>query len=133
VARVPDAHACVHAWAGTNHHIDRGRVIEAARDSAAGRLEWRISVRDDGQRLFYGTLPTLIQWGAVHPTDSLEAAGPSGVGLVALAVHHPRAQTLRSAFDAIALSSIDLGSGPPNLIATLRTPRGLVTLESAGV
>jgi hypothetical protein len=133
VVRVPDARASVHAWAGGEHPIDRGHVIEAARDSAAGRLEWRISVRDDGQRLFYGALPTLIQWGAVHPTDSLEAAGPSGVGLVALAARHPRALALRSAFDAIGLSTIDLGSGPPNLVATLRTPRGLVTLESAGI
>ena len=29
---------------------------------AEGTLRWQISVRRDGQRLFYGGLPTLIQW-----------------------------------------------------------------------
>ena len=44
--------------------IDRGHVLEASRDTPAGRLAWQITVRDDGQRLFYGALPTLIEWGA---------------------------------------------------------------------
>jgi hypothetical protein len=130
VARVPDAQAAVTALADTRTRIDRGRVIDASRDTAAGRLEWRITVRDDGQRLFYGALPTLIQWGSVHPTDSM---APSGVELISLAGCHPRADTLRHAFDVIDLTTVDIQRGPPNLVATLRAPRGLVTLESKGL
>lgn len=130
-ARVPDAHATVHALAGAPTHVARGRVIEAERDTAAGRLEWRITVRDDGQRLFYGTLPTLIQWGAMHPTDALPA---SGVTLTALALAHPRAALLEAALRVIGLEAgVTVDSGPPNLIATLQTPRGPVILESKGL
>ncbi len=76
VARVPDASAASQALAREEHaHIDRGHLLEASRDTAAGRLEWQITVRDDGQRLFYGALPTLIQWGPVHPTDSMPVSG----------------------------------------------------------
>ena len=128
-ARVADAQAAGRALAGGQPSIDRGAVIEASRETPAGRLEWRITVRDDGQRLLYGALPTLIQWGAVHPTDSM---APSGLDLVSLAACHPRAETLKSAFALIGLAGVDVQGGSPNLVATLRTPRGLVTLESEG-
>ncbi|MDM0042416.1 VOC family protein [Variovorax sp. J22G21] len=130
VARVPDAKASLHALANPQAHIDRGHLLEASRATAAGLLEWQISVRDDGQRLFYGALPTLIQWGPVHPVDTMPA---SGLELVALAAVHPRLDTLRAALDVIGFTAIDLRQGPPNLLATLRTPRGLVTLESKGL
>lgn len=129
VARVPDAHKAAHALATGSPAIDRGTVIEAARDTAAGRLEWQITVRDDGQRLMYGALPTLIQWGAVHPTDSMPAAG---LELVSLTASHPRAELLREAYARIGLAGVDVQRGAPDLVATLRTPRGLVTLESEG-
>ena len=155
VVRVPDAHATTHALAAEPTHIARGRVIEAARDvpaptlpalpsegaaaglarpganSPAGRLEWHITVRDDGQRLFFGALPTLIQWGAVHPTDSMPA---SGITLSALALAHPRAATLAAALRVIGLEPGEaVEPGPPNLVATLQTPRGPVILESKGL
>jgi hypothetical protein len=130
VARVTDARAALHALAtGDAAHIDRGHLLEASRDTAAGRLEWQITVRDDGQRLFYGALPTLIQWGAVHPVDTMPAAG---LELVSLAAAHPRVDSLRAALDAIGFDAIALSQGAPNLVATLQTPRGLVTLESKG-
>jgi hypothetical protein len=129
VARVPDAIQAVRALATGRSPIDRGAVIEASRDTPAGRLEWRITVRDDGQRLLYGALPTLIQWGPVHPTDSM---APTELELVSLAACHPRADLLRDAFDRIGLAGVDVQGGPPNLVASLRTPRGLVTLESEG-
>ncbi|MET0540955.1 MAG: VOC family protein [Variovorax sp.] len=128
-ARVPDAKATLHALDREPLHIDRGPVLEASRDTPAGRLEWQITVRDDGQRLFYGALPTLIQWGAVHPVDNMP---PSPLQLVALAATHPRVETLGAALDAIGLQALELQQGPPNLVATLQTPRGRVTLESKG-
>jgi hypothetical protein len=131
VARVPDANAAAQALAREEHaHIDRGHLLEASRDTPAGRLEWQITVRDDGQRLFYGALPTLIQWGAVHPTDSMPA---SGLALRSLRAAHPRAPALSAALSAIGMTGMPVEAGPPNLVAVLDTPRGPVTLESKGL
>lgn len=128
VAEVPDIEDAAQRLAALR--IDRGHVIEASRDTPAGRLSWRITVRDDGQRLFYGALPTLIEWGPVHPTDSM---GESGVVLRALALSHPRTGDLAAALGAIGMSEVSLTAGPPDLRATFDTPRGAVTLHSGGV
>jgi hypothetical protein len=128
VAKVPDAGAAVRALA--RQRIDRGRVLEASRDTPAGRLAWQITVRDDGQRLFYGTLPTLIEWGVVHPTDSM---ADSGVTLRSLDLAHPRAADLEAALGAIGLAGLPVVQGQPKLRAVLDTPRGIVTLESQGL
>jgi len=131
VARVPDAHAALQALAHDEHaHIDRGHLLEASRDTPAGRLEWQITVRDDGQRLFYGALPTLIQWGPVHPTDAMP---PSGLAMQSLRATHPRAAALDAALSAIGMSGMAVQSGAPNLVAVLDTPRGPVTLQSEGL
>jgi len=131
VARVPDAHAATRALAHEEHaHIDRGQLLEASRDTPAGRLEWQITVRDDGQRLFYGALPTLIQWGPVHPTDAMPA---SGLSMRSLRAVHPRASALSAALSAIGMTGMAVAAGAPNLIAVLDTPRGPVTLESQGL
>jgi len=131
VAHVPDARAAIQDLAREEHaHIDRGHLLEASRDTAAGRLEWQIAVRDDGQRLFYGALPTLIQWGPVHPVDAMPA---SGLALRSLHATHPRAPALSAALSAIGLRALQVEAGPPNLVAVLDTPRGPVTLESRGL
>lgn len=110
--------------------LDRGELLHASRMTAQGLLSWKITVREDGQRLFYGTLPTLIQWGEMHPTQAMT---PSGVTLQSLHASHPRPDALRAAYDAIGLAGVGLAQGPPNLIATLQTPRGVLTLESRGI
>lgn len=130
VARVPDAAAALHALATGPTPIDRGPLVEASRDTAAGRLDWKISVRDDGQRLFYGALPTVIEWGPVHPADTMPA---SGVTLAALRASHPRPAVLQEAIAALGLASFEVRAGPPNLVALLQTPHGPVTLESKGI
>ena len=121
-----------------NQGIDRGPALPASRHSRKGMLHWQITVREDGQRLFNGTLPTLIQWGKaddaepmrLHPRNSLPR---SGVSLQSIAVTHPTASKLQAAYDAIGLSGISIQEGPANLCATLKTPKGLVTLESCGL
>lgn len=136
VASVPGVLTAVKALAALG--LDRGSVLEASRQTATALLQWRITVRDDGQRLFYGGLPTLIQWGeagedparAAHPLDAM---APSGVTLQALQVRHPRPDKLQAAHAAIGLAGVAVTPGAPNLIATLQTPRGLVMLESKGV
>jgi hypothetical protein len=136
VASVPGVVTAVKAL--TAQGLDRGAVVAASRQTAGGLLSWRITVRDDGQRLFYGTLPTLIQWGeagedpakATHPADAMPA---SGVTLEALQARHPRPEQLQAAYAAIGLTGVDVIQGTPDLIATLNTPRGRVTLESKGL
>jgi glyoxalase-like protein len=109
--------------------IERGPLLAAERATPGGLLRWQISVRRDGQRLFYGALPTLIEWGAVHPADSMPDAG---LALRSLRVSHPRAADLRAAHAAVGLQGVTVAEGAPNLAATLQTPKGVVTIESGG-
>jgi hypothetical protein len=125
VAAVSDVAAAVKALAA--HGLDRGHVVQASRQSAAGLLGWRITVRDDGQRLFYGGLPSLIEWtGSTHPVDAM---APSGVTLEALEFSHPRPDKLSAAYAAIGLVDVTAAHGAPSLKATLMTPLGRVMLE----
>ncbi len=118
--------------------IERGPVVQASRHSRRGLLQWQITVRADGQRLFNGALPSLIQWGKpddaepmrLHPRNSLPR---SGVTLQSIAVTHPTAPKLQAAFDAIELKGVSVATGPANVIVTLQTPKGLVALHSNGV
>jgi D-alanyl-D-alanine carboxypeptidase len=118
--------------------IDRGPALEASRHTRKGVLQWQITVREDGQRLFSGALPTLIQWGKqgdaepmrLHPRNSLPR---SGVTLHSITATHPDATILQAAYAAIGLQGIDINAGPANLMTTLHTPKGIVTLESQGL
>ena len=118
--------------------IDRGPAIHASRRTSKGVLNWQISVRADGQRLFNGALPSLIQWGKpvaadplrLHPRNSLPR---SGVTLHSLSVQHPSIDMLQAAFVAIGLSQVEVTEGAANITATLNTPKGLVNLQSHGI
>lgn len=118
--------------------IDRGPAVQASRMTPAGLLQWQITLREDGQRLWSGGLPTLIQWGApgqapsvaVHPANNMP---DSGVTLQSLHVTHPQAAELLTAYQAIGLQGVCAEKGEANVIATLLTPKGLVTLESQGI
>lgn len=110
--------------------LDRGPLLKASRMTPHGLLEWKITVRDDGQRLLNGTLPTLIEWGAVHPAHNMAA---SGVSLQALTVCHPQAELLRAAYQAIDLHGVGITQGASDLVATLHTPKGTVQLHSQGI
>ncbi|RYX97097.1 MAG: VOC family protein [Comamonadaceae bacterium] len=128
VANTGDVRAASRALAGDG--LDRGRVVEASRMTPQGLLSWQITIREDGQRLFYGALPTLIQWGDIRPVTGMPA---SGITLEALHVSHPRPDALVTAYEAVGLSGVTVAQGSPNLIATLQTPRGTVQLESRGI
>lgn len=82
-------------------------------------------MRDDGQRLLDGCLPTLIQWGAVHPAQSLPE---SGLALHSLRLSHPQSGLLRSALQAIGLHGLEVDDGSSSLVAKLGTPLGDITL-----
>jgi len=114
--------------------IDRGPAIHAERQTSKGLLHWQISVRADGQRLFDGALPTLIQWGKpdateplrLHPRNTLPR---SGVTLQNIDITHPSAEKLQTAYASIGLNGISISEGPANIKATLKTPKGIVVLE----
>ena len=110
--------------------IDRGELLSASRATPQGLLSWQITVRDDGQRLMHGTLPTLIEWGSVHPTQHMAS---SGVTLQSVSASLPDAEQLRAAYAAISLHGVNVLQSQPNLIAILQTPRGLITLQSKGI
>ena len=124
VARVDDAPAAVAALQGQG--IDRGEVLTATRPTPQGLLQWQITVRPDGQRLWDGLLPTLIQWGAVHPAAAMP---DSGVALVSFELQHPQAELLAAALQSMGLTTA-VRTGPAQLRARLLTPRGLLEIRS---
>src|SRR5688572_5903028 len=124
VANVPDVRGAVATLESAG--VDRGEVLQASRMTPRGLLEWRITVRPDGQRLFSGVLPTLIEWGDSHPAAHMLE---SGVTLQAFSLRHPQAAQLRQACEGIGLQNVVVKDGTANLCAVLDTPRGRVRLE----
>lgn len=118
---------------------DIGRAIAAcpvhvgiAEAMSRGSLEWLIAIPSDGSLPEQGVMPTLIEWPADRPHPA--AAMPqTGCRLARLDLHHPDPGRLRVAFDAIGLDRaqpVHLGPGSAGLCASIRTPTGLVALES---
>ena len=106
---------------------DRGPALQASRSTSQGLLQWQITVRDDGQRLLEGCLPTLIQWGEVHPVDAMPA---SGIVLRQLTVQHPQQTALQAWAHDIGLAGVAWAEGHAALLATFDTPQGPRTLRS---
>jgi hypothetical protein len=120
VARTEGIDEALGAWRALG--IEPGRVIEASRDTPAGRLSWRMAVRDDGRLLAGGAWPTVIEWGgSAHPARAMPA---SGVVLRALTLRRLPRETLQ----ARGVSIAD-GEGPA-LCAEFDTPRGPLRLGS---
>jgi hypothetical protein len=111
-------------WGLINCQLDPGALIAAHRDTAHGRLSWRITVRDDGCTECGGALPTLIEWQGAHPCDHLPASSVSLVTLSLRGIPMRSREVLR-----LARVATERDEGPA-LRATLRTPQGTVTLDS---
>ena len=104
--------------------LDPGRAIAASRETPQGRLAWRIAVRDDGDLLAGGALPTLIEWGARHPSAAMP---DSGVALRVLSLRGLPDQ----AAQVLKLRGVEVAAGAgPALTATFDTPRGTIQLTS---
>ena len=105
--------------------FDIGPAVAASRDTAQGRLVWRLSVRDDGQLLAGGALPTLIDWGHTpHPAASMAAVG---VTVQALTLRGLSSAALQALGCQGVAHAADAG---PALSLTLDTPRGRVHLST---
>ena len=131
VARTDDLSACMQTLKALAQPIDRGTAVAMYRDTPTGRVHWRIAIREDGQRLYHGAMPTLIERDTPsHPTDRLP---DHGLRLRAVHMRHPDAQTLAPALQALGLAAIAVQPGPADLIAELDTPHGPVALHSRGL
>lgn len=107
--------------------FEPGEVLAMER----GDFRWRITVPPDGHLPGEGMLPSLIQWDVgFHPAQRLPE---SGCRLMKLEGFHPAPGPLIDALGALDLRSrLDLHAAPgeaAQLVAYLKTPRGLVELD----
>ncbi|MCF8177518.1 MAG: VOC family protein [Sulfuritalea sp.] len=124
-------------WVARSDDIEReagtssealGEIVPMAR----GDYRWRITVPADGHLPGDGLVPTLIQWDvAFHPSQRLPE---TGCRLMKLEAFHSQPERIRSALAALDLSSrLDVhpseAGEAAQLVAYLRTPRGLVELD----
>ncbi|OHC66246.1 MAG: hypothetical protein A2040_09115 [Rhodocyclales bacterium GWA2_65_19] len=99
---------------------------------ARGDYRWRISVPADGHLPGDGLVPTLIQWDVpFHPAERLP---DSGCRLMKLEGFHPQPAPVKATLAALGLAArLDVhacaADEPTQLVAYLRTPRGLVELD----
>lgn len=73
VARCADVDAASAAL--RSHGAEPGPALAVERATPNGLLRWKITVRPDGALLGGGAVPTLIEWGEVHPSASLPSSG----------------------------------------------------------
>ena len=93
-----------------------------------GAFAWRFALTQGGRLNFGGVLPFVIQWDSAHPAESME---DSGCELLALNLAHPAAASVLELFRALRVSGpVEMGAGPRQLQARIRTPQGEVTLSS---
>jgi hypothetical protein len=105
--------------------LQPGEPVRAGRDTPQGPLAWQILVRDDGQLLCDGALPTLIQWDGRHPAQAMPDSGVTLKALTLRGVPARAAEVLR-----LLGVSVEVEPTAPALTAVLQTPRGEVTLSS---
>lgn len=102
-----------------------GEAVEMSR----GDLRWEMAVPADGRLPFGGAFPALISWkGDAHPVSMLP---DSGCRLVALEIHHPRADDLRRALQGLIDEPLVAVHATPGLAlrALIETPSGRKVLE----
>ena len=108
-------------WGLVNVGVQPGEPMAAERDTPAGLLRWRILLRDDGAIALNGALPTLIEWGAVHPTANLPASPLALRSATVAGLPERVRQVLRPRGWTVAEAG-------PALQVVLDTPLGAVTL-----
>jgi len=80
---------------------------------------------DPIRRRFDGIAPFFIDWGtSPHPAADL----PQRCALIGLRAEHPEAEKVQAALAGLGLDLPVSTAGRPKLIATVRTPRGIVEL-----
>lgn len=118
IARTDDIRAAVAA-----SPVSLGNVESMSR----GKLNWLITIPEDGSLPLQGVAPILIQWPpGIHPADTLQDPGCS---LIRLEGFHPEAGKVMSVLESIgfqgafSVSALPAGE-PPYLVAHIQTPAG---------
>jgi len=105
--------------------VTLGPVAAGSRETAAGqRLSWRFT--DPRAVMEGGVVPFLIDWGQT-PHPALTA--PRGAVLEGLLGEHPEAERVRGVLEALGLDLEVRRGGEPGLVATIRSPLGMVELR----
>lgn len=115
----------MHRWGLLNCRLQPGNVLKAERETPQGLLRWQIVVRDDGEPVAAGAVPTLIQWQGPHPSQTLPASPLVLRSLTVRGLPDQAAQVLRVRG---ARRAADPG---PVLEADVDTPLGPRKLASA--
>jgi len=98
-----------------------------------GELNWLITVTQDGKPVLEGVAPILIEWRTtIHPSANMRDAG---CRLIRLQLHHPDSERVERLLNSIGFQSeVDVtplaGAAQSRLVATIRTPRGDMTLSA---
>ncbi len=108
--------------------VDPGALVAASRGTPHGRLQWRITVRDDGCVGGGGAWPVLIEWDGPHPEPTMARAGV-GVESVTLRGLPP---ALRPAFARPGVDIAAPAPGAPSIEVRLATPLGPCVLVGGG-
>lgn len=122
VARCRDIRATSAAMQA--HGLDGGEALQAERRTPRGVLRWQIGVRPDGRRLFDGALPTLIQWGDMHPVEGMPNSGVKLERIALAGLPDAVAKTMPASVET------DHAAVAPPLRLVLASPRGQVVLSS---
>jgi len=106
-------------------NIPLGTVQDGSRDRPDGvKLSWRLTVPEG--LVADGLVPFFIDWGtSPHPA----ASAAQGLELVGLRAEHPDADTIRRMFGQLGLEIPVTEARSPALVATIRTPHGIVELR----
>ena len=105
--------------------MDLGKASQGSRKRPDGTiLSWRLT---DPYKIDYnGLSPFFIDWGAApHPAD----AAPSGCVLTGLYGEHPQADRVQASLTALGIELEIKQSSRPGLVATIKTPKGVVELR----
>jgi hypothetical protein len=107
------------------HEVDLGAPTQGSRRRPDGtELAWTFT--DPGAARLGGVVPFFIDWGeSAHPASALESRCASA-GIV---VEHPEAERVRRLFAALGVDAEVRASSAPGLVASIRTPRGVVVLR----
>jgi len=108
-----------------NDGIALGCVLSGSRNRPDGSvLAWKLT--DPHRLLADGLIPFFIDWGdSPHPATS----APTGCALIALRAEHPNAIHVRKQLERLGLGLPVAEGAVPALIATIRTPQGIVELR----